>query len=212
MSSAAFTLYIDSQFSSPYAMTVFVALTEKGQDFDLKKVDLGTQENRGEAYAKLLPTRRVPTLVHGDFQLAESSAICEYLDERLPAPAYPRLYPAELQTRATARQMQAWLRSDLMPIRQERSTATVFVRPATEPLSEAGRKASEALVAVVERLLPVGAANLFGDWSIADTDLAMMLMRLVASGDPLPQRLQDYARGQWQRPSVQAWVRQASGR
>jgi len=212
MNSAAFTLYIDSHFSSPYAMTVFVALTEKGQAFDLKKIDLETQENRSDAYAKLLPTRRVPTLVHGDFHLAESSAITEYLDELLPAPAYPRLYPAELRARATARQVQAWLRSDLMPIRQERSTATVFVKPATAPLSDAGRKASGALFEAVERLLPVGGANLFGDWSIADTDLAMMLMRLVASGDPVPQRLADYARAQWQRPSVQQWVRLASGK
>ena len=211
MSSAAFTLYIDSHFSSPYAMSAFVALTEKGQAFDLKKIDLEAQENRSETYAKLLPTRRVPTLVHGDFQLAESSAITEYLDELLPPPGHARLYPAELRARATARQVQAWLRSDLMPIRQERSTATVFVKPATEPLSEVGRKASKALIDAAERLLPVGGANLFGHWCIADTDLAMMLMRLVASGDPVPQRLADYARAQWQRPSVQQWVRQASG-
>lgn len=212
MSSNAFTLYVDSQYSSPYAMSVFVALTEKAQAFDLKKLDLASKENRGEAYAKVLPTRRVPTLVHGDFQLGESSAITEYLDELLPAPAHQRLYPQELRARATARQVQAWLRSDLMPIRQERSTATVFVKPATEPLSEAGRKASDALFEAVERLLPAGGANLFGDWSIADTDLAMMLMRLVASGDPVPERLAAYARAQWQRPAVQQWVRLASGK
>lgn len=212
LSSNAFTLYVDSQYSSPYAMSVFVALTEKGQTFDLKKLDLSSQENRSEAYAKVLPTRRVPTLVHGDFQLGESSAIAEYLDELLPAPGHQRLYPADLRARATARQVQAWLRSDLMPIRQERSTATVFVKPATEPLSDAARKASSALFEAVERLLPVGSANLFGDWSVADTDLAMMLMRLVASGDPIPQRLADYARAQWQRPSVQQWVRLASGK
>lgn len=193
-------------------MSVFVALTEKGQAFDVRTLDLASQENRGEAYARVLPTRRIPTLVHGDFQLAESSAITEYLDELLPAPAHKRLYPQELRARARARQVQAWLRSDLMPIRQERSTATVFVKPATEPLSEAGRKASNSLFEAVEHLLPTGSANLFGDWSIADTDLAMMLMRLVASGDPIPQRLADYAKAQWQRPSVQQWVRLASGK
>ena len=211
MSSNAFTLYIDSQFSSPYAMSVFVGLTEKGQSFELKKIDLETQENRGEAYAKLLPTHRIPALVHGDFQLAESSAITEYLDELLPAPAYAGLYPAELRARAMARQVQAWLRSDLTPVRQERNTATVFVKPATEPLSAAARKSADTLIAVAEQLLPAGAAHLFGAWSIADTDLAMMLMRLVASADSLPKRLEDYARQQWQRPSVQRWASHASG-
>ena len=212
MNSTAFTLYIDSQFSSPYAMSVFVALTEKGQAFDLKKIDLEAQENRTQSYADVLPTRRVPTLVHGDFQLAESSAITEYLDELLPAPTYARLYPVEMRARATARQVQAWLRSDLMPIRRERSTDTVFIKPAGEALSEAARVAADGLVATVERLLPAGARYLFGNWSIADTDLAMMLMRLVASGDPIPKRLEDYARYQWQRPSVQQWVNQARGK
>jgi glutathione S-transferase len=48
--------------------------------------------------------------------------------------------------------------------------------------------------------------NLFGDWSIADVDLAMMLQRLVVLGDPVPQRLIDYANLQWRRPTVQQWV------
>ncbi|MGO8975247.1 MAG: hypothetical protein ACLQJ0_07190 [Steroidobacteraceae bacterium] len=48
--------------------------------------------------------------------------------------------------------------------------------------------------------------NLFGDWSIADVDLAMMPQRLVVLGDPVPQRLIDYANLQWRRPTVQQWV------
>jgi hypothetical protein len=33
-------LYVDSQFTSPYAMSVFVCLREKGLPFDVKTVDL----------------------------------------------------------------------------------------------------------------------------------------------------------------------------
>ncbi|MCA3783732.1 MAG: glutathione S-transferase, partial [Burkholderia sp.] len=50
-------------------------------------------------------------------------------------------------------------------------------------------------------------AHLFGEWSIADVDLAVMLNRLVLNDDPVPQRLADYARGQWERASVQRWVK-----
>jgi len=48
--------------------------------------------------------------------------------------------------------------------------------------------------------------NLFGDWSIADVDLAMMLQRLIVLGDPVPQRLIEYSRLQWSRPTVQQWI------
>ena len=50
--------------------------------------------------------------------------------------------------------------------------------------------------------------NLFGDWSIADVDLAMMLQRLIVLGDPVPQRLIDYATLQFRRPTVQQWIQQ----
>ncbi|MGV8577848.1 glutathione transferase, partial [Pseudomonas aeruginosa] len=46
----------------------------------------------------------------------------------------------------------------------------------------------------------------FREWCIADTDLALMLNRLVMHGDPVPERLRHYAHKQWQRPSVQAWL------
>ena len=48
---------------------------------------------------------------------------------------------------------------------------------------------------------------MFGEWSIADVDLAMMLQRLVAHGDAVPQRLVDYANHQWRRPSMQQWIK-----
>lgn len=44
------------------------------------------------------------------------------------------------------------------------------------------------------------------DGGIADVDLALMLNRLTLNGDPVPQRLMEYARYQWKRPSVQRWV------
>jgi len=47
---------------------------------------------------------------------------------------------------------------------------------------------------------------LFDAWCIADVDLALMLNRLVLNGDAVPARLADYAKRQWERPSVRAWV------
>ena len=51
-----------------------------------------------------------------------------------------------------------------------------------------------------------GATSLFGQWCIADTDLALMLNRLIMNGDEIPHKLKEFANHQWQRPSVQQWV------
>ena len=203
-----FKLYIDTRFLSPYAMSAFVALTEKGVPFKLEKIDLAAQEHLGEDYARLSATRRIPTLSHGSFNLSESSAIAEYLEDILPPPAHLALYPQAPWDRATARQIQAWLRSDLMPIREERNTEVVFLEPAREPLSPAAASAARTLFDAAGEWLKPQAVNLFGDWCIADTDLALMINRLVRNGDHVPERLIEYAEHQWQRPSVQTWVAQ----
>ncbi len=151
-------------------------------------------------------TRRVPLLEIDDFQLSESSAITEYLDERFAPPQWERLYPHDIQKRARARQIQAWLRSDLMPIREERSTDVVFAGVKKPPLSRAGEASAAKLFDTASTLLAHGQQNLFGEWCIADTDLALMLNRLVLNGDDVPQRLADYAEFQWQRSSVLRYV------
>ncbi|CAN7639279.1 glutathione transferase [Pseudoduganella sp. LjRoot289] len=199
------TLYVDSQFTSPYALSVFVTLKEKGLAFDLKTVDLDAGAQLQAPFRDLALTARVPALVHDGFVLTESSAISEYLDEVFPAPEYHAVYPRNAQRRAQARQIQAWLRSDLMPIRQERSTITVFYEPATQPLSAEARAAADKLIRAAGKL--VDGPSLFTRWCVADTDLAIMLQRLIKSGDEVPQRLKDYADAQWQRPAVQDWLK-----
>ncbi|MBA1243554.1 glutathione transferase [Pseudomonas japonica] len=197
-----FTLYVDSRFTSPFALSVYVALQEKGLAFDTVTVDLAAAENVTGALAERLPTRRVPTLVHDGFALAESTAITEYLDELFPQVP---LYPADPQSRARARQVQAWLRSDLAALRQARPTEVIFRGERRGPLSADAQTAATKLIAAAEALLPLGASHLFGQWSLADVDLALMLNRLVSHGDPVPERLRAYVLEQWQRPSVQAW-------
>ncbi|WP_343553658.1 glutathione transferase [Pantoea sp.] len=200
------TLWSDASFFSPYAMSVYVALTEKGIPFTLKRVDLSQNAQWEDEYRALSLTCRVPTLQIEDVVLAESSAIAEYLEERFPAPEFERLYPRDREKRAHAREVQAWLRSDLMALRSERPTEVLFAGERFAPLTAAGEQAANKLIAAVQRLLPDGQQNLFGEWSIADTDLAVMINRLALHGDALPVKLQHYAEFQWQRASVQLWL------
>jgi glutathione S-transferase len=201
---AQITLYIDSNWVSPYAMWAYVALKEKRLPFALKSVDLAAKQHREAGYEHLTLTGKVPALVHGDFGLAESSAIIEYLEDVFPSPA---VYPADLRERARARQLQAWLRSDLAALREERPTTVIFKAPVDKPLSDAGRAAADKLVRVAASLVGEGASHLFGNWCIADTELALTLNRLVANGDAVPEILRRYVVAQWARPSVQAWLK-----
>jgi glutathione S-transferase len=199
-------LHVDGFWTSPYAFSVFVCLTEKGLPFETREVNLHQRAQTHAAFQQKSVTRRVPALEHGAFQLTESSAIVEYLEEAFPAPNYPSVMPAGVQDRARARQIMAWIRSDLMPIRDERATHTIFYRPSNRPLSPAGIIAAEKLIAAASAFVPDGKTSLFDTFSIADVDLAMMLQRLIASGDDVPPKLRAFAEAQWARPSVRAFV------
>ena len=91
--------------------------------------------------------------------------------------------------RARARQVHGWLRSDLMPLRDERPTTTMFYARATAPLSERAQAAADKLLRAAEQLVPNGEGPLFGEFCVADADLAFMLHRLILNADEVPERI-----------------------
>ena len=200
----ALTLMVDRVWESPYVFLAFVALSEKQLVFDIKEIDLAGGEQRIAAYAVASVTARVPALIHDGFWLTESNAIVEYLEEAFPDSK--RLLPKKNPDRARARQVLSWLHSDLVPLKEERSTATIFFERATAPLSESARAAASKLIRVGEQLLPGDGDTLFEEWSIADAAFSLMLHRLILNGDPVPERLVKYAERTWQRKSVRDFV------
>jgi glutathione S-transferase len=197
------TLFVDANYDSPWAMSAFVALEEKGIPYELKPVKLSAKETFDAAYGAL--TKRVPALKHGDFWLAESTAIQEYLAETFPFPTYPKIYPPEGKERARCRELQHWMRSDLLPLRQERPTTTIWFESTLIPLSPQAKAAAEKFVLAVERLIDETRENIFDAWCVADVDVALMLQRLNLNGYPLAAKLKSYATRQWKRPSVAKW-------
>lgn len=203
----ALILYGEKNFTSPYVYSCFVALREKALDFELRLLSLQDGDHQRGEYPDRSLTGRIPALQHGSFWLAESSAIDEYLEDVFPPPRHPRLYPADPRQRARARQLQAWLRSDLMPLREERPTSSFLQGEAVNPMSSKALAAADRLVKVVEQVLAVDAPFLFGaEFSIADADLALMVQRLALNGDPVPPRVRAWAGAVWNRPSVNEFV------
>jgi glutathione S-transferase len=206
---AELSLSVDAFWQSPYAFSAFVALKEKGLPFDVQPVALHKAEQRRSEYLDASLTGRVPLLRHQGWTLSESSAIDEYLEDVFPHPGHPRLFPADVRERARARQLMAWVRSDLMPIRQERSTTTLFYEDMpVKPLSSAAQASAARLLAVADALIAPGRTTLFAAFCIADADFALMLQRLLWNGHPALDKLQAYVDAQWARPSVRAWLEQ----
>jgi len=198
-----FTLYAETLWISPYVFSSFVALTEKGVPFDVVEVALVDGAHLEPTYRDASLTARVPSVDHDGFRLAESSAIAEYLEDLVPA---PRLLPGNVRDRARARQLMAWMRSDVGALRDERSTVTMFYRFKLPPLSAAGERDARKLIRVADQMIPTGGGALFGAWCLADSELAFMLHRLILTGEEVPERVRAYADAQWQRPSVRAFV------
>ena len=82
---------------SPYVRKVLAILDMKGLSFRcIPQVPFLGDDN----FTKISPMRRIPVMKIGDFTLADSTAIAEYLDE-----AYPQVpvYPRDAKARARAR-------------------------------------------------------------------------------------------------------------
>jgi len=60
---------------------VFLTLDEKRMNYEMKVVNLFANEQYDPDYLKINPKGVVPTLVHDDKAIPESTLICEYLDE-----------------------------------------------------------------------------------------------------------------------------------
>lgn len=200
------TLYGNTPVTSPYVMSAFVALTEKGLSFRTELLDLGRGDQLSADFVQHSVTNRVPTLRHGDFWLSESLAIVEYLEERFPPPQYPRLWPEDVQERALVRMVSGLVRSDFTPIREERPTESFLQGMQVLPLSERAQQSKARLLRIALQLVGDGRPTLAATFSVADADLAVMLLRLVCNGDPVPDVIAEYARRTATRPSLAKWL------
>jgi glutathione S-transferase len=200
---APLTLFVDAFFCTPFDYRCWVALREKGLEFTTSRVMMSEGQGLTAAYKENSITARVPGLAHGDFWLAESIAIVEYLEEAFPPPAWPRLFPPDVGGRARARQVLAFLGSDLGDMIRERPSWTIFYPGERAPLSPRARAAADELLAIASRLVDEGTLD---TWSIASADLAFALLRLARGGETLAPRLQAVVDENLARPSVASYI------
>jgi glutathione S-transferase len=197
------TLFVDAFFCTRFDFRCFVALEEKGLDYAVSRVMMTEGQGLSPTYKELSLTARVPGMVHGDFWLAESQAIVEYLEDVFPPPAWPRLYPADPRVRARARQVVSFLGSDLNELARERPSWMVAYPASPPPLSPVARAEADELITLATRLVESGALDA---WSIASADLTFALLRLARTGEVLPPTLQALIDANLARPSVRRYL------
>lgn len=200
------TLYASSSWDSPWVFHAMIALEEKRLAYQLEVVSMPMSTHDKQLLVDKALLGTVPVLRHGDAWLAESLAISEYLAETFPTPAHPRLFPADLVERGRARQVMSWLRTSLAALRDARPTSLFFGRYAVKPMTDKAKADAATLIRVASALVAPGKTTLFDAWCIADIDLALALMRLIAAEDPVPAPLVEYALAQWDRKSVRKYM------
>ena len=96
------TLYNNAY--STCSQKVRLVLAEKGLAWEDRQIIFKDNQHLAPEYLKLNPNGVVPTLVHEDAVILDSSVIMEYLDEVFPAPS---MVPRDAAGRA---QLRKWLR------------------------------------------------------------------------------------------------------
>ncbi len=88
---------IIGSYLSPYVRKALVVLDLKGVPYEIDPIIPFLGDER---FSRLSPVRRIPVLIDDRVTLADSTVICEYLDDRHPEPA---LRPADPAARARGR-------------------------------------------------------------------------------------------------------------
>ncbi|RPI16282.1 MAG: glutathione S-transferase family protein [Lysobacterales bacterium] len=89
-------------YLSPYVRKVLACLEYKGLAYEIDPIVAFYGDER---FGSLSPLRRVPVLVDDRVTLADSTVICEYLEDRYPTPA---LHPEDVVDRARARWLEEY--------------------------------------------------------------------------------------------------------
>jgi len=110
-------------YLSPYVRKVLVFLDLKGVPYEIDPIIPFLGDDR---FSKLSPVRRIPVLLDEQVTLADSSVICQYLEERYPEPA---LYPKDIVDRARARWLEEFADSRMGEVFIWRLFNQVAIKP-----------------------------------------------------------------------------------
>jgi glutathione S-transferase len=166
------TTTIIGSYLSPYVRKVLVCLDLKGIPYQIDPI---VPFYGNEAFTRLSPLRRIPVLIDDTVTLADSTVICEYLDERYPEPS---LFPVQPQQRARARWLEEFADTRMGEVLIWHYYNQLVIRrfvwgekPDEDILRKAREEEIPQILDYLERELPA-TGYLFKTVSVADIALA----------------------------------------
>lgn len=163
---------------SPYVRAALLTLEEKGQEYELAAMQLGTLKQ--EPHLSRHPFGRIPAFEHDGWMLYETQAIMRYVDALAPE---PRLQPAEPRTAARMNQLMGITDWYVMPqvsrtITFNRVVAPRFGRPTDEEAVARAIPEARICIGEISRLLDSRQWMADDAISLADLLLAPQLSML----------------------------------
>lgn len=168
-----FVMILFGSTLSPFVRKVAAFASEKGVDLELKPRGIGDADPE---FCRASPFGKMPALQDGDYCLADSSAICHYIEAKHPE---PQLIPAEAKARGRAIWFDEFADTILFGCGQKvffnRVVAPRFLnRPSDEAIAEmALRDELPPILNYLETVVPEGDGFLVGDrLTLADISVA----------------------------------------
>jgi glutathione S-transferase len=193
-------------YLSPYVRKVLAVLELKELRYEIDPIVPYMGDDR---FTSLSPLRRVPVLIDDQVTLADSTVICQYLDDRYPSPP---IYPVDVADRAHARWLEEYADSRMGDVFIWGLYNEAVIRPAVwgspRDLVAIERTTTDDIPPILDYLesrLP-SSGWLFGSLGIADISIAVFSAML-----PLPASASMQSAGRSLRPSsAGSWRKTAS--
>lgn len=188
---------------SPFVRKLRLCLIEKGLEYDLQMI---VPHDQPDWYHELNPLRRIPALKDDDLTLADSSVICQYLEDRYPD--LPPLYGNDPVETARIRWLEKYADYELAPL----TTFCIFRNRVLKPTM--GKACDEDAIRDAQDKLPahfdylegaLGDAPYFTGETLSMADLAIVsqLINMEHGGERLDE-------GRW--PNLAALYQRIKGR
>lgn len=172
-------IQVIGSYLSPYVRKVLVCLDLKGLEYEIDPI---VPFYGNDAFSRLSPLRRIPVLIDGDVCLADSTVICEYLEE-----AYPQtpLFPEDRKERARGRWLEEYADTRMGEVLIWHLYNQRIIRryvwgqePDAAVLNKALNEEIPQIMDYLESNLPLH-GFMFGELSIADISIACFFRNAI---------------------------------
>lgn len=200
-------LVIGNRNYSSWSLRGWLAMRKAGVDFEVLRLPLDTSEF-AERIGDYSPSHRVPVLQDEDQFVWESTAICEYANDRW---ADGKLLPDDVASRGWARSVMAEMHAGFTTLRA-RMPMNCRAENRRVEIDAALQSDIDRICAIWAECLAADREGpwLFGKWSLADAMYAPVALRFKSYAVDLPPAAIAYVETTLADPDIAEWV--AAGR